>query len=235
MSRRKYLQVLRPVLWAAMVLGCILVVVTRGCVRLKSKTVRTIPAAGMATPTNLFDRTVAEGVRLFRPEGGAFPVIAFEACRIAKPRLGGFRLGIGNILELDGLEVNLPLDARATVTNTTATGLSVDQILQQVMDVTALRRLTNISTPLSGVHVHALRVCMVQGNERVLVLAAVSGRLAGKGLALKDCEFLDETHGHHKVSEARLCNENGWRVIAGDGTTVELEKVAVMLRRPLPQ
>ena len=57
-----------------------------------------------------FDRTVAEGMRLWNPKAGVDSV-RFDACRIEKMRMGAFALGGFNVLCLDGLVLNLPLDA----------------------------------------------------------------------------------------------------------------------------
>ena len=55
-----------------------------------------------------FDRTVAEGMRLWNPKAGVDSV-RFDACRIEKMRMGAFALGGFNVLCLDGLVLNLPL------------------------------------------------------------------------------------------------------------------------------
>ena len=55
-----------------------------------------------------FDRTVAEGMRLWNPKAGV-DSIRFAACRIEKMRMGAFALGGFNVLCLDGLVLNLPL------------------------------------------------------------------------------------------------------------------------------
>ena len=56
-----------------------------------------------------FDRTVAEGMRLWNPKAGV-DSIRFDACRIEKMRMGAFALGGFNVLCLDGLVLNLPLE-----------------------------------------------------------------------------------------------------------------------------
>ena len=55
-----------------------------------------------------FDRTVAEGMRLWNPNAGV-DSIRFDSCRIEKMRMGAFVLGGFNVLCLDGLVLNLPL------------------------------------------------------------------------------------------------------------------------------
>ena len=58
-----------------------------------------------------FDRTVAEGMRLWNPKAGVDSV-RFDSCRIEKMRMGAFALGGFNVLCLDGLVLNLPRDAQ---------------------------------------------------------------------------------------------------------------------------
>lgn len=57
-----------------------------------------------------FERTVAEGMRLYNPKTGV-DIIRFDACRIEKLRIGVFILGAFDVLCLDGLVLNLPLPA----------------------------------------------------------------------------------------------------------------------------
>ena len=59
-----------------------------------------------------FDRTIAEGMRLWNPKAGVDSV-RFDACRIEKMRMGACALGGFNVLCLDGLVLNLPLPSEA--------------------------------------------------------------------------------------------------------------------------
>jgi hypothetical protein len=200
------------------------------------------PPAPPAAAENLrLDRTVAENFRLYPPEGRSFPLVALGACRIARPRLGGFRLGVGNVLELDRLEVNLPLDTDAAVTNAegrvgaTNRVVSVGDILHRTFDLAAIRRLVGVTTPVTGLTVGDLRISAVAGTNRVAVLMASSGRLSGSAFALKDCFFLDANLRQVEARRARLVDENGWRVIAEDGRAADLDQVVAALRRALPK
>ena len=220
--------------------ACIVVVLARGRFRSAPSGAADAPVACAAIRTNLFEHVIAEDVRLYRPEGGSFPLVSVGLCRLGKPRVGGFRLGVGNVLELERLEVNVPLDAQAVVTNTaekiistdTPPGalLSVDQILQRTIDLASLRRLAGASTRLSGVSLHDLHIYMVRGTTRIVVLTAVDGQLSGRGMALKKCVFLDESLRQVTAAEARLVNEHGWRIVAADGATAVMGNVAAALR-----
>ena len=64
------------------------------------------PAVEVKSPVKEFDRRLAEGVRAVQPWSGQN--VSFRACRVTKPKMGGFRLGAFNILEIDELEITLP-------------------------------------------------------------------------------------------------------------------------------
>jgi len=114
--------------------------------------------------SNRFSRTVVEGFRLDGGPGTApFPLIALGACRVARPRLGGFRLGLGEVLELDRLELNLPLDFPAAGTNAAQT---VNTLLSHSLDMSSFRRMAHVVAPVSSATVTGLRISLIHGTNR---------------------------------------------------------------------
>ena len=192
-------------------------------------------SATTAVPTphvvsNRFSRTVVEGFRLDNGPGAApFPLIALGACRVARPRLGGFRLGIGEVLELDRLELNLPLDSPVDGTNTAQ---SVDELLSRSLDVSSFRRMAHVVAPISSATITGLRISLVHGTNQVVVLTAASARIAGRSdLTLRKCVFLDHNLQTCKAAKVRLTNDHGWRLSAENGPTVEIETMAGAIRQ----
>lgn len=180
-----------------------------------------------------FSRTVVEGFRLDgSPDAAPFPVIALGACRVTRPRLGGFRLGIGEVLELDRLELNLPLDIPAAGTNAAQT---INALLSHSLDVSSFRRMAHVVAPVSSATITGLRISLVHGTNQVVVLTASSGRIAGRSdLTLRKCVFLDSNLRSCEAAKARLTNDHGWRLAAENGPTVEMEAVAEAIRRREP-
>jgi len=195
--------------------------------------VRSHPAP-QAAPA--FDRVVVENFRLGAPECGPFPLVALGVGRIAQPRLGGFRLGLGHVLELDRLELNLPLNDQAPVTNAEGrvdAAPGVTALLTRMLDVQSLRQCAHVATPFTGLSVHGLHICLVGGTNRIAVLTASTARLTGKEWSLTHCCFLAEDLQQVEVSQARLSHANGWRIVGEHGQTADLEAVATVLRRLL--
>jgi hypothetical protein len=160
------------------------------------------------------------------------PNSATTACRVARPRLGGFRLGIGEVLELDRLELNLPLDFPAAGTNAAQT---INALLSRSLDVSSFRRMAHVVAPVSSATITGLRISLVHGTNQVVVLTASSGRIAGRSdITLRKCVFLDNNLRSCEAAKARLTNDHGWRLSAENGPTVELEAVAEAVRRREP-
>lgn len=206
-------------------------------------------SATTATPPhaapNRFSRMVAEDFRLNGGPGATpFPLIALGACRVAKPRLGGFRLGIGEVLELERLELNLPLDTLSAGTNAdrcvmpatqTGTVQTVNALLTRSLDVSSFRRMAHIVAPISSATIAGLRMALVHGTNRVAILTASSARIASRSnLALRNCVFLDGDLRQVKAAKANLTNDHGWRISAENGPTVAIETVAEAVRRLEP-
>lgn len=234
-------------LTAGVALTIVLLVLGAGVVMRRSGPEKPPPAAVPAPPevTNLFEHIVVRDFRLSQAEGGPFPFVALSEGRIAKPKVGGFRLGIGKMLELDRLELNLPLDARTVVTTAdtpfgaadqsrTGDVQSVSAQLSRALDMQAMRRLANVTTPFTGLSISDLRISLVKGKERVAVITASSARFTGKAFTLNHCFFLTADLRQVEATKARLVDEQGWRIIGDRGQTAELEHVAAALRRLLP-
>ena len=143
--------------------------------------------------------------------------------------VNGFRLGIGEVLELDRLELNLPLEFSAAGTNAAQT---VNALLSHSLDVSSFRRLAHVVAPVSSATITGLRISLIHGTNQVTILTAASARIAGRSdLTLRKCSFLDSNLRPCETAKARLTNDHGWRLSAEDGPTVEIEAVAEAIRR----
>ncbi len=180
--------------------------------------------------SNRFSRTLVEDLRLNgAPGAAAFPLMELGACRVEKPRIGGFRLGVGDVLEFDRLELNLPLDLTVRGTNTNQ---HVDGFLSRALDLSSFRRMANINTAVSSATIASLRISLVQGTNRVAILTASSARITGRSnIALRNCVFLDNNLHSVEAAKARLTNEHGWRITADNSPSVEIETVAKAVQR----
>ncbi len=170
-----------------------------------------------------------------------FPLLTLGTCRVAKPRVGGFRLGIGEVLELDRLELNMPLDPPTAATSaengpTSAVpptaAPTVDALLTRSLDVSSFRRMARIVGPVSSATISNLRIALIQDTNQIVILTAASAVLASRSeLTLRKCVFLDGNLRSHEAAKAHLTNAQGWHLAAENGPTVEIEAVAAALRQ----
>jgi len=207
---------------------------------------RSHPQASAATGTPpdaapaRFTRTIVENFRLNGGPGAAhFPLITLGACRVVKPRIGGFRLGFGEVLELDRLELNLPLEFPAAGTNAdtcvTPSTQTVNTLLSHSLDVSSFRRMARVISPVSAANVTGLRISLVHGTNRVAILAAASARIAGRAdIALRNCQFLGSDLRQYKAAKASLTEDHGWQISAENGPTFKIESVVDAVRRMGP-
>jgi hypothetical protein len=211
-----------------LVAACLALTLIAACGKPRSPTERSAPAATLPAA-----RSAIEKLRLYAEQGGPYPLVALDAGRVARPRLCGFRLVIGRMLELERLEVNLPLAEAAgdnvsqPATNASAPTPSV--LLRRALDLEALGRQANAATPFFGLDAHGFRLAFVRGRERVTVITATSARLSGRTLVLNDCCLLTEDLRQIETSKARLIDENGWRVTAENGLAVALDRLAAII------
>ena len=124
-----------------------------------------------------FDRTVAEGMRLWNPKAGVDSV-RFDSCRIEKMRMGAFALGGFNVLCLDGLVLNLPLDAedseqgRGTREEGRGKKNGAVEAFTAILPRSFLQRAGVPARSFSGIRIRGLAVNRVENRREVPVFAA---------------------------------------------------------------
>ncbi|MFZ4398158.1 MAG: hypothetical protein ACOYOU_21295 [Kiritimatiellia bacterium] len=220
----------------SLALLAILAVARFGLRRQPSQKNATTAASVPQVVSNRFSRNVVENFRLNgRPGVTSYPLIELGACRVEKPRLGGFRLGVGDVLTFERLEINLPIenfiadtnmDTRATLASPTNAMQTVDGILSRSLDLSAFRRMANIKTPVSSVTITDLRISLVHGTNRVFLITAASARIANRAnILLRNCEFLDRNLHSMTAAKAHLREDPNWRMIPEDGDPVAVSVV----------
>ena len=155
-----------------------------------------------------FDRTVAEGMRLWNPKAGV-DSIRFDSCRIEKMRMGAFALGGFNVLCLDGLVLNLPLEEERTAAETaadagagraaaetaavrgTAAARGATDAFAGLLPRSFLQRAGVPSRSFSGIRIRGLAVNRVENRRTVPVFAADEAKNRGRVLELKNCRVFE--------------------------------------------
>ena len=165
--------------------------------------------------TGNFDRTVAEGMRLWNPKAGVDSV-RFDACRIEKMRMGAFALGGFNVLCLDGLVLNLPLDAEASGVKSEECKVKSGEEKRssdrfRAVDAFAgllprsfLQRAGVPARSFSGIRVRGLAVNRIENRREVPVFAADEAKNRGRTLELRNCRVFAEDGSTNLVGVARL-------------------------------
>ena len=159
-----------------------------------------------------FDRTVAEGMRLWNPKAGVDSV-RFDACRIEKMRMGAFRLGGFNVLCLDGLVLNLPLEeegmrdegssfAKATEDKRGRTGAA--EAFAAILPRSFLQRAGVPAKSFSGIRIRRLAVNRVENKREVPVFAADEAKNRGRALELRNCRVFADDGSTNMVGTAHL-------------------------------
>lgn len=135
-----------------------------------------------------FDQTVAEGMRLWNPKTGV-DSFRFDSCRIEKMRMGAFRLGGFNVLCLDGLVLNLPLEAEAWMDHGKKNG--VVEAFAGLLPRSFLQRAGVPAKRFSGIQINGLAVNRVENRRVVTVFAADEAKNRGRTLELKNCRVFE--------------------------------------------
>lgn len=166
-----------------------------------------------------FDRTVAEGMRLWNPKAGVDSV-RFDSCRIEKMRWGAFALGGFNVLCLDGLVLNLPLpeedrdlgsgNRELEVGKRSPDRFGAADAFAGMLPQSFLQRAGVPAKSFSGIRIKGLAVNRVENRRAVPVFAADEAKNSGRTLELSNC-----------------------RVFADDGST-NFVGVAHLVMRPAP-
>ena len=143
-----------------------------------------------------FDRTVAEGMRLWNPKAGVDSV-RFDACRIEKMRMGAFALGGFNVLCLDGLVLNLPLPEEAEDRDQ-GSGIrdqgrknGAVEAFARLLPRSFLQRAGVPTRSFSGIRIKGLAVNRVENRRAVPVFAADEAKNRGRVLELKNCRVFE--------------------------------------------
>ena len=164
-----------------------------------------------------FDRTVAEGMRLWNPKAGV-DSFRFDSCRIEKMRMGAFALGGFNVLCIDGLVLNLPLPQEAEDSGgkreegrvKSGGGRGAVDAFAGLLPRSFLQRAGVPARSFSGIRIRGLTVNRVENRREVPVFASDEAKNRGRTLELKHC-----------------------RVFANDGTT-NLVGTAHLVLQPAP-
>ena len=156
-----------------------------------------------------FDRPVAEGMRLWNPKAGV-DSIRLNACRIEKMRMGAFRLGGFNVLCLDGLVLNLPLDAEDSGMKSeegrvkSGGGRGAVEAFAGILPRSFLQRAGVPVRSFSGIQIRGIAVNRVENQREVPVFAADAAKNRGRTLELKNCRVFADDGSTNLVGVARL-------------------------------
>ena len=141
-----------------------------------------------------FDRTVAEGMRLWNPKAGV-DSFRFDSCRIEKMRMGAFALGGFNVLCLDGLVLNLPLPEEGMRDEKTGKRspdrFGATEAFTAILPRSFLQRAGVPAKSFSGIQIRGLAVNRVENRREVPVFAADEARNRGRALELKHCRVFE--------------------------------------------
>ena len=147
-----------------------------------------------------FDRTVAEGMRLWNPKAGVDSV-RFDACRIEKMKMGAFRLGGFNVLCLDGLVLNLPLPKEeeegsgngepGTANGEPGRKNGATEAFAGLLPRSFLQRAGVPARSFSGIQIRGLAVNRAENRREVPVFAADEAKNRGRSLELRNCRVFE--------------------------------------------
>ena len=155
-----------------------------------------------------FDQTVAEGMRLWNPKAGV-DSFRFDSCRIEKMRCGAFALGAFNVLCLDGLVLNLPLDAedsggKREEGRGKSGGRGAAGAIAGLLPQSFLQRTGVPFKSFSGIRIRRLAVNRVENRHEVPVFAADEARNRGRTLELSNCRVFADDGSTNSVGVAYL-------------------------------
>ena len=171
-----------------------------------------------------FDRTVAEGMRLWNPKAGVDSV-RFDACRIEKMRMGAFALGGFNVLCLDGLVLNLPLPEEEGIRDQglgirdreSGTKNGAVEVFAGLLPRSFLQRAGVPVRRFSGIRIRGLAVNRVENKCEVPVFAADEAKNRGRTLELRNCRVF-ESGRTNLVGTARLVMQPAPALVWEGGT-----------------
>ena len=158
-----------------------------------------------------FDRTVAEGMRLWNPKAGV-DSFRLDSCRIEKMRWGAFALGAFNVLCLDGLVLNLPLDAEDSEEGSSFAKATEDKrgragaadAFAGLLPWSFLERAGVPTRSFSGIRIKGLAVNRVENRRTVPVFAADEAKNRGRALELRNCRVFADDGSTNSVGVAHL-------------------------------
>ncbi len=176
-----------------------------------------------------FDRRLAEGVYAVQPWSGR--TIAFRACRVTKPKMGGFRLGAFNVLEIDDLEITLPCIPAEAAEAGDSNANKVTDPVRQGLDAEKLSAMAGLDQRVSILKVRGFRLLMINGNQqRIPVMTAQFAKSSGEtAISLENCEFLNEQLKRIRVSKAKL-HLGDTIAIEASGQQINLNNLAVIIK-----
>lgn len=187
------------------------------------------PATEVKFSGKEFDRRLAEGVHAVQPWSGQ--TVSFRACRVTKPKMGGFRLGAFNVLEIDELEITLPcIPSQAPETGSSFSG-NVTEPLRNSLDAGRLSSIAGLDQRVSMFSVQGFRLFILDGNrQRVPVVIAKTAKSSGStSVSLEHCELLTEQLVRIRVPKAKL-RLNNPVLIEAAGQRVNLDNLAAVLK-----
>ena len=176
-----------------------------------------------------FDRRLAEGVHAIQPWSGQ--TIAFRACRVTKPKMGGFRLGAFNVLEIDDLEITLPSTPEGSADGDGSTAANATDPVRQGLDAEKLSAMAGLDPRVSMLKINGFRLLMIDGNQqRIPVITAQVAQSSGvMSVTLENCEFLTEQLSRIQVSKAKL-HLGDTIMIEASGQQINLNNLATIIK-----
>lgn len=179
--------------------------------------------------TKEFDRRLAGGVHAVQPWSGR--TVSFRACRVTKPKMGGFRLGAINVLEIDGLEISLPCEPAATEKTDSSIAGSITEPVRNGLDTGRLSAMAGLDQRVSMLSVNGLQIFLTDRNQqRIPVLIAETAKSGGSAsISLEHCELLTEQLIRIQASKAKIIMGKSI-VIEAAGQRIDLDKLAAILR-----
>lgn len=142
------------------------------------------PAPPSAPPT--FEREIARDVVVFNLGTDALPGMAFQSCRIVKPRVGGFRIGAFNVLEVENLRLSVPRTRGVAQADAIANGVS--SVLRQSLDAHNMASFAGLKLKASALDIRGLAIDLTGADgSRTNLLQARHAKGSGvASLALED-------------------------------------------------
>jgi hypothetical protein len=176
-----------------------------------------------------FDRRLAQGVHAVQPWSGQ--TIAFRACRVTKPKMGGFRLGAFNVLEIDDLEITLPGTPDGSAHGDGSTAANATDPVRQGLDAEKLSAMAGLDQRVSMLKINGFRLLIIDGNQqRISVITARVAQSSGvMSVSMENCEILTEQLSRIQVSKAKLHLGDTIRIEAS-GQQINLNNLTAIIK-----